>query len=477
MSVWTSRVKDHRIWELMNVLGPLIDQAEGTNNIDAKAVESLERLRSVLALCGKRLAGVDPVTISPATLDLISSAFDQQKATLEAFIADGSTTHLAAANQSADSIVVNLAQVPALSSSEELIGLMQSVSSYREFMDKQLRSINSSRSEMTAQVGELTASLEGVKSYSQTTLADLKAQLDAERQKITSQAAEQQKAFADAQESRSSTFSETVLNVQANLTRTLTDQQGQFSAAQENRNREFTTAQTDSQKRFGDLIADYTKRLTDQDGEFTKQRNAFASSATEKLSELDEDYRKRAMLILDDVNKHRSDVEKLVGVIGSLGVTSGYQTTANRARTSMWIWQTLTVAAMCGLIYFAYRAFLPSVQGEFKWESFAARVFLTITVGVLAAYAGAQADRFFHLEKSNRKLSLELAAIDPFIALLPQDEQYKFKLEIGRRSFAQDETLAPKGEKSPATTIDLLTSDQMKQFMEMVTAVSKIKGK
>ena len=62
---------------------------------------------------------------------------------------------------------------------------------------------------------------------------------------------------------------------------------------------------------------------------------------------------------------------------------SGYQTTANRARTSMWIWQGITVAAMCGLIYFAYHEFLPSVRGEFKWESFAARVFLTITVGVL----------------------------------------------------------------------------------------------
>jgi hypothetical protein len=216
--------------------------------------------------------------------------------------------------------------------------------------------------------------------------------------------------------------------------------------------------------------------LADQDGEFTKQRTSFVAIANEKLSALNDDYDKKAKGILEEVNKHRSDVEKLVGVIGSLGVTSGYQTTANRARISMWIWQAITVAAMGGLIYFAYHAFLPSVMGEFRWESFAARVFLTITVGVLAAYAGAQADRFFHIEKSNRKLALELAAIDPFIALLPLDEQYKFKLEIGRRSFAQDESPLVKGDKSPATTLDLLTSDQMKQFLEMVSAVAKIKS-
>jgi hypothetical protein len=131
---------------------------------------------------------------------------------------------------------------------------------------------------------------------------------------------------------------------------------------------------------------------------------------------------------------------------------------------------------MCGLIYFAYHAFLPSVQGEFKWESFAARVFLTITVGVLAAYAGAQADRFFHMEKSNRKLALELAAIDPFIALLPPDEQYKFKLEVGRRSFAQEEIAVAKRDKSPATTLDLLNSDSVKPLIELVNAISKIKN-
>jgi hypothetical protein len=449
----------------MKGIGPLINQAERLDDVDPEAVEALERLRSVLAVCGKRLGGIDPVIMSTASLDSIAVGFDQQKAAIEAFISDRNIAHLVDANHAADAALVGLAPIPGMSSSEELIGLMQAVTSYRDLMDEQLRSGTSSRRETQGHIGELTKNLEEIKVYVQTTLAELKTQLEAERQKISSQAAEQQKAFAEAQESRVNT-----------LTKTLTDQQGQFSAAQENRNRDFTTAQTEAQKRLGDVITDYAKRLTDQDSEFTKQRVAFVATATEKLSTLHEDYDKKAKGILDEVNQHRSDVEKLVGVIGSLGVTSGYQTTANRARISMWVWQTITVAAMCGLIYFAYHAFLPSVQGAFRWESFAARVFLTITVGVLAAYAGAQADRFFHMEKSNRKLALELTAIDPFIALLPQDEQYKFKLEIGRRSFAQDETAVPKSTKSPATTLDLLNSDSVKPLIELVNAISKIKG-
>jgi hypothetical protein len=450
----------------MESIGPLIDQAEQLDNAEPEAIEALERLRSVLAFCGKRLGGIDPLLFSTNTLDSISAGFDQQKAAIEAFISDRNQTHLTEANQAADTTLVLLTQVPNISSSEELIGLMQAVSSHRAAVEEQMRSGAASRVEAKTRIEELTQNLGELKTYSQSVVSELKAQLEAERQKLSSLATEQQKAFAEAQESRVNT-----------LTKTLTDQQGQFSVAQENRSRDFTTAQSEAQKRLGDVISDYTKRLADQDSEFTKQRSTFVATATEKLSALNDDYDKKAKGILDEVNKHRSDIEKLVGVIGSLGVTSGYQTAANRARISMWIWQGITVAAMCGLIYFAYHAFLPSVQGEFRWESFAARVFLTVTVGVLAAYAGAQADRFFHIEKSNRKLALELAAIDPFIALLPLDEQYKFKLEVGRRSFAQDETPLAKGDKSPATTLDLLTSDQMKQFLEMVSAVSKIKSK
>ena len=287
----------------------------------------------MLALCGKRLGGIDPLTVSAGSLDSIAVAFDQQKAAIEAFISDRGTAHLADANHAADTALVSLAQIPGISSSEELIGLMQVVTSYRELMDEQLRSGTSSRRVTQGHIGELTKSIDDLKVYAQTTLADIKAQLEAERQKISAQAAEQQKAFADSQESRVTT-----------LTKTLTDQQGQFSAAQEARSRDFTVAQTESQKRLADVIADYTKRLADQDNDFTKQRGIFVATANEKLSALNEDYEKKAKVILDEVNQHRSDVEKLVGVIGSLGVTSGYQTTANRARTSMWVWQCITVA-------------------------------------------------------------------------------------------------------------------------------------
>ena len=206
--------------------------------------------------------------------------------------------------------------------------------------------------------------------------------------------------------------------------------------------------------------------------EFAKQRDSFVAIAEKQLTDLNKGYEEAARRILEQVNTHRKDVEKLVGVIGNLGVTSGYQTTANDARISMWVWQGVAVLAMLGLGSFAYFAFLPAMKGGFTWEGFAMRAFLTVTVGVLAAYAANQADRFFQMEKYNRKLALELAAIDPYIALLPEEQKNKFKIEIGQRSFGQEEAPSLKAEKSPATTLDVVAgSKTLQQIVQLFSDI------
>ena len=120
----------------------------------------------------------------------------------------------------------------------------------------------------------------------------------------------------------------------------------------------------------------------------------------------------------DHILARKAEVEKLVGVIGNLGVTSGYQKSANTAVFTARVWQTITVTALMGLIYIAYVAFLPLVHGEFIWSGFAGRVFVSLTVAVLAAYSASQADRYQKLERSNRRLALELEAIGPFICAI-----------------------------------------------------------
>lgn len=423
MSQWADRIRNHQVWQQLTALGPAIDQAVAREGLEAQDVDGLERIRAVLALTGKRLAAADPFTTHPAPLDGISNALQNALAEVQTFIADGSTGHITNANSHADTALAHVSQVPVPFTPDELSALRDAAVSYRTSLEEQLQQTRISSQSLRSETDGL-----------RNRLTELAGELVAERQRVSQ------------------------------LT---SDHQAQFSTAQETRSREFTDAQASRQDKFAAVTSDYTQRLTEQNADFTRQKEVAVRQYQDDVAALKKDYADSAKNILEQMDEQRRQVEKLVGVIGNLGVTSGYLKAANQARVAMWVWQGITVLAMGGLIAVAYKAFIPIVQGSFTWEGLTGRVFLSLTVGVLAAYAASQADKFLEIERRNRKLALELEAIGPYLAPLPQALQDKFRLDIGERSFGREEhRIGKRGEKSPATVIDVLM--QSKEFREFI---------
>jgi hypothetical protein len=120
MSQWVKRIKDHNVWSILESLGPSIDKAEGFEDLTQEQREALNRLRTVLTFCGKRLAASDPLTIVPTTLDSITQFLSFQQSQVEAFVVDRNTAHLNDANANADLVLQNLVQIPGVCTSEEL---------------------------------------------------------------------------------------------------------------------------------------------------------------------------------------------------------------------------------------------------------------------------------------------------------------------------------------------------------------------
>ena len=260
MSEWESRIRNHRVWALMKALGPSIDKALETSGIESSTLQSIERLRVVLSFCGKRLGASDPLTVLPSTLDALAGAFETQATELAGFLNDANVAHVNGANASADAALAIVAQLPGVSSSEEVIGLVEAANNYRATLEEHERAGASARARTNTQVQELTRVLDTFKNQTETTLADLRTQLESEKQKISVQSLEQQRLFVEAQSSRGATYNETIAKIQETLTKTLSDQQAQFSTAQENRNAQFTALQ-----------GEYTKKLAEQDAQFSKE--------------------------------------------------------------------------------------------------------------------------------------------------------------------------------------------------------------
>jgi hypothetical protein len=191
---------------------------------------------------------------------------------------------------------------------------------------------------------------------------------------------------------------------------------------------------------------------------------------------------------LKEIEGKKRDVEKLTGVIGNLGVTSGYLTAAKSAGRQKWFWQVTTLVSLGAMIVIAVYAFLPELKGSvdvstahpgtdnthlpFSWAGFAARVVITLTVGVLAAYARSQADKNSESERRNKKLALELEAIGPYLAPLPIERQNDFRIAVGDRSFGRDDVVPVSKSGSPANLFEL-TAEQLGKLAELINAIKK----
>ncbi len=427
MSEWVERIRGHAVWQAMDSLGGAIDGAAKREGVEAAALDSVERIRAVLALVGKRLAGADPALLSVPPLDGLSASFQNSCAEVTAYVADGDAAHLANANAQVDAALVHLPAITYPFATDDWNALRDAGVAYRESAEKQLAAVQKAASA-------------------------IRAALDGERQRLVD-------------------LAQGVAVEQAKVTNLVAEFQSQFSTAQESRSSAFAEAQGGRQDKFAELIATYGQRLTDQDALFAKDREAAVRAYEARLAELNEQFGQRASDSLARIREHEGQVEKLVGVIGNLGVTSGYQKTAKSARRAMWVWQTIAVASMVALVLIAFFAFLPSVAAGFRWEGFAGRVFVALTVGVLAGYAAAQADRQAGIERRSTKLALELEAVGPYLAPLPAEKQEEFRLQLAARSFGQTDEQISRDDRSPATVIDVLLKS--KEFRDFVTDIVK----
>jgi predicted nucleic acid-binding Zn-ribbon protein len=416
MTQWSERYKSHQVWQLLQNLGPAIDNAFNREGTDPETLDGIARLKSILTFVGRRLAGDDPYLFQAVSLDNLGSALQAVTQEVQNFVANGSVGHIANANSHGDAALTHLAQINVQLTTEDFMAAKEAAESYRVGLEKALSVVTGTASQLSGEIASL-----------RTRITELSTELTAERTRLSTTASEFQTQFSTAQESRSGTFA---------------------------------TDQKERQDRYTALFTEFTQKLGEQNTEFTKQREDIARLHQSELAELKKQFVDESTALHEEILKRKTEVEKLVGVIGNLGVTSGYLTTAKEAKITVRVWQVITVVTMFLLIAIAYKAFLPAIKAEFSWPGFAGRVFVALTVGTLAAYAGTQADKYQKIERYNRRLALELEAIGPFIAPLSEDKQADFRIKVGDRSFGQIEGAHSELDaKSPTSVADIILND------------------
>jgi hypothetical protein len=139
--------------------------------------------------------------------------------------------------------------------------------------------------------------------------------------------------------------------------------------------------------------------------------------------------------VIAKLEQYRGEAAQLVNAVGQNAFAGGHGVYANeeRARADFWRWVTVVSIVIVAILGGWYLVTVGT--SEFTIQGFWVRTVLILPFAVLAAYAARQSGRHRINEISARNRALELLALDPYLALLPEEVQHEVKAKMTDRFF------------------------------------------
>ena len=218
MSQWIERINTHPVWNELKSLGIAIDLALTRDGNDVAVIDGIERVRTILAFCGKRLAATDPILMEPRPLVTLANQLSIARTEIEAFVTDGIAAHIAAANARADEVLVVLPSVLAPLGTDDLTIINESISSYRSTLEKYLQIALAEQMKVKE-----------ANSLNEEKIEALETALTAEQQRLATLVLDYQTQFSSSQDKRASEFAAALTEQQTKFATSTAEQQTQFS--------------------------------------------------------------------------------------------------------------------------------------------------------------------------------------------------------------------------------------------------------
>ena len=402
MTHWDDRYTSHAVFETLKRFRQALSSTR-------KLLESPEtreahtRLVQVASYVRRSLESADPALSPPGTLNRINQHLAEASAQVEHFAGDGQQSYLDAANNHADLALEQVSQLPIPKTPADVKGIKADVVSFRKSAGAHLRYLTSdfqeARSNLEEQVSKTRSSVEEAQQLLESRIAEQLSRTEVSFQKTEKQIE------ARLQE----------LNAEkARLDKAIAEFQEQFSKAEETRRERFSDLTDEQQDEF--------RALLDQSRESLQAQLTSVSEHVEN--------------VIEQLKEQQEEVEKIVGAVGATGMSAGFQTAADYEKKQAEIWRLVGVAALVAIVFVALFTFAPPEEG-LDWITIARKVLVSTPLGALAAYALTEAGRHRRRQTRNRRLALELASIDPYLARLPESDQHTVKKTLVERWFAQ----------------------------------------
>lgn len=398
MSEWTERFKNHRVHGDLSTARAALAKARAAAE-DATHLEAVVRASDVVRFLSSRLSRVDPNITPVAPLNALATSVQGIANELNSFSGNKNPGHLANANTHADNLLVQALDLPLLVSKEDVEGVHDSVVRFRRSVGQHLSRLEK---RISALGSELTT-LEGSAKERADELSSAKGRLD-------------------------------------------------------NALQQFTTSSTEAERKrsseFADVIAEAKQQTADT---ITAAKDEVLASADTMTDELDEKAQRIASTghaLVAELEDYRDQASSLVGVIARTGMAGGYQEIADQEQRQANLWRWIALAGLVGFVGFA----IVAMVGALDNADFLAKTFVSFTFAVLAGYAGREAEKHRNREDRNRRVQLDLASLEPFMAKLPEERRHAIKIALADRMFgrADERPISSDGSQPIPSIVDVL---------------------
>lgn len=173
--------------------------------------------------------------------------------------------------------------------------------------------------------------------------------------------------------------------------------------------------------------------------------------------------------LVEKLEKKLAEAEKLVGIIGNVGVTGNYQNIANKHRNSANFWRWAAVIFMAIFSGLLVWTIIDLSSDGFNWTKSLIRLVAAAALSYPATYAARESSKHRKLETINRNAELELASINPFIENLSEDKKQMIKEKLVEKYFGNNKNndfLDDKGEEGLSVSA----------FEKIISSIAKLKG-
>lgn len=385
MQKWIDILKNHRVHNTIKNLKTSLNKIDH-DKMDEDIEQERERLSMAIKYVEHSLHSALPYLVDQKSLNTINEELQKVLSNLDSFIQNNNVNHLYNANDEITRAIQSANEIPKIDdyNKEEPLNLI--ISNFLENANNAITSIKEKKKDFEKRAVELTnhvlaleKDLEGV----QNTLKN-------EQDKITTLSTEYQKQFSQSQEKNIAEFAKRLSEAHMN-------------------------------------VNSFRQQLDKEVKEKTKEVQTVLDEQVDKLT-------LEADTAVDNIANKDQQATKILESVGIKTHTFGYAAASRKdGWATFWLrlFATLLMLVAVGiLIWPALDFVISNSKGVFDWKGLLYRIPVSIIVFIPAFYLASEAAKHRKEHVVNKRIELELSALNPYLGLLNDDDTNEIKTNL-----------------------------------------------